>query len=369
MRSRFFLSTLLVIFISPGCKEVYYPELDSTKTSLVVIGMITDVPGAYTIKLSKAMSFYAASSNPEAGAIVYVEDAEGNQYPFVETIPGNYVSDPYNFITKYGETYTLIIQTKDGKGYKSSPQTLYSKGVLDSLYAVVKSAPLITYFGEKPQLLNFSGAEFLASIDLTNDLSPYYRFSNTLLVEYISDHIATGADTPFLTEYCWQKYIPYQFLNLSDRHNTTNKTQQLLGFCPIDPFYYGIISAPVYYKGVQIGEIKKRLQLFKITFKQYHLNPDIYKYYVAVNSQLAASQQVLDPITVQCIGNITCIKDPNEPVMGIFEASSLSMFSYMYSREAGGSLIDLQRISTIDIEQYPASDCQSMTPPYFWTKK
>jgi Domain of unknown function (DUF4249) len=369
MKLKFFFSLIIVIFTGAACKEVYYPELDAKRTALVVNGLITDVPGIYTVKLSKATSFYGINANPEQRATVYIEDAEGNHYPFSETIPGTYNSDPAQLVTKYGETYTLIIQTNDNKVYKSSAQKLYPKGSIDTIYSDIKRSTLITYyFGTSAQFTNVKGAAFVANINLKNDSSPYYRFSNTLLVESLSQYVYFGADTPKWPNYCWQKYIPYDYLNLTKGHSNSDQTQQLLGFCPVDTNYFGIILTPIFKRKAQVGWIFKTLQYYVITFKQYHLNSDIYKYYEAVNTQLAANQQILDPVSVQCIGNISCVTNPDEPVLGLFEASSLNMYSYIYSREASGSLLDLKKISPVDIEKFPATNCRrDSVPPYFWT--
>lgn len=370
---KFFFSLIIVIFTGAACKEVYYPELDATRTALVVNGLITEMPGIYTVKLSKATSFYGINANPEQRATVYVEDAEGNHYPFAETNPGTYNSDPTQLVTKYGETYTLIIQTHDNKVYKSSPQILFAKGTLDTLYSVVKRSTLTTYYGESEQFTNVLGAEFEASINLKDDPSPYYRFSNTLMVESLSQYSYFGIDTPKWPNYCWLKYIPYDYLNLTSNFKNSGQIQQLLGFCPIDTSFFGIVHTPIFgYSPAlgnhQIGWINMTLQYYVITFKQYHLNSDIYKYYEAVNTQLAANQQILDPVSVQCIGNISCVTNPDEPVLGLFEASSLNMYSYIYSREASGSLLDLKKISPVDIEKFPATNCRrDSVPPYFWT--
>lgn len=371
MIRKFIIILILIVFVGEACKEVYVTDLATNKTALVVDGMITDVPGVYTIKLSNALSFYGSIANPVQGANVYVEDAESNHYQFYESMPGTYDSDPGEFITHYGETYTLIIQTSDNKVYRSSPQVLYPKGSLDTLYSVVKRSTLTTFNGQS-EFMNVLGAEFVANINLANDFSPYYRFSNTLLVEYLAQYSNSSSGTAQSPLYCWLKYVPYTALNLSERFSNSTMSQQILGFCPMDTNFYGININPIYARVgpsvVLVGWIKESFQYYVITFKQYHLNSDIYEYYKAVNNQIAANQQLLDPVTVQCIGNISCVTNPTESVLGIFEASSLNIYSYIYSREASGSIVDLERISPIDIETIPASNTTGDSQlPYFWT--
>ncbi len=348
-----------------SCKEVYNPEVDLTKAALVVEGLITDEPGPYTVKLTKAIPYNLNALLPETGAQVFVEDEDGTRYAFKETSPGNYTSDPNKFKTVVGKAYTLVVKTVTNKAYRSSPQILYPKGRLDTIYPIIKTSPLRTYIGGELVIQNTKGVEFMGSIVMQNDSSPYYRFSNTLLLEYTSKFAKDTSKTP---NYCWMKYTPYDYLNLSERMTQATRVPQSLGFCPLDSGYYGIIQevSIVYHGGTpDTIVVKKKLHVNIISFKQYHLNPDIYQYYKSVNDQLSARQQILDPVTFQSIGNITCITNPDESALGIFEASSVSMYTYYYLPDLSGTSITFKKMNPLDIEKLSEPDCKT-TPPDFW---
>ena len=324
---RYICFLFLIICIST-CKEIYYPILDESISLLVVQGLVTDEPNEYTIKLTRSIPFNKGLIVYEQGAKVYLESSEGNTYNFQETIPGYYVSDESKFKTKYGTAYTLIIQTKDRKAYRSSAQILYPKGSLDSIHSVITTKTITNYengLGER--IRNERGVDFFGTIDMKNDSVPYYRFSNTLMPEYTKKFIIYSNDT-IKIQYCWLKYTPYDYLNLSEREHNLQMVKHLLGFCPLDTIFYGIQFTPLLKAGVVYGYIKMESQLYMITFKQYHLNKDVYNYYSQVNLQLAASQSILDPVNIQVTGNIICTTNPQETVLGVFEVSSISKYSF-----------------------------------------
>ena len=369
MKGKYHSILILLFLTGSACKEIYYPQLDTANAGLVVQGMITDLNEPYYIKLYKPIPYNGGAREYIHEAKVHVEDNRGNTYNFEETIPGTYVSDPTKFVSEYGVAYTMIIQTKDGKAYRSSSQTLNLKGSTDSIHAVVTNQTMTVYSnGLGAHIQNVKGADFLGNIELNNDPSPFYRYSNIMIAEYTEKYKYYGNDT-IRTHYCWVKYTPYEGLNLSERFSHSTKTQQHLGFCPLDTTFYGIQLMPIFKGGpggiAIIGYIKRIPELYMITFKQYHLNEDIYNYYKAVDAQLTARQQILDPISVQCIGNVICTTDTNEPVMGVFEVTSVNSYSYTYTRELNGT-VDLLQNESFDATKLPDSDCIIDNPPDFW---
>ena len=244
---------------------------------------------------------------------------------------------------------------------------------MDTIRSVLKYETLTTYFGEGAKLSSIRGAEFVSDINLMSDPSPYYRFSNALILEYFTQYVnfSSGAALP---KYCWIKYTPYAALNLSERHSSSDKTQQILGFCPLETDYYGVQTVPIMAynnqtgKTDQIGNIKRTPFKFIFTIKQYHLNSDVYLYYKAVNDQLAANQQILDPISVQTVGNIICTTNPEEHVLGVFEVASINIHTYSYDALNTQFGIEVNSVPVIDPAEYSDGDCYIDNPPNFWLK-
>jgi len=358
----------LLVFIA-SCKEPYNPDIDTNVSGIVINGLITDEPGPYTVNLTRPISFYGIQSVPVQNANVYVTDENNNTFYFYETLPGVYKSDPQNFKTAYYSKYTLNVFTKDGHRYLSTPQVLYPKGTIDSVHSVVRNKTMTTYqngLGERIKDIN--GVDFICNFYGSSD-SPYFRYSNMLIVEFDKKYSYIHLDTPFYSQHCWIKYIPYQHLNLSD----IKSNQQLLGFCPLDSNFYGTLSRPLYScdppaPKCLIGFLQTKILLFAITFKQYHVNKDVYNYFKDVNSQLDASQKFLDPINIQCDGNLVSISNPDEHVMGVFEVSSVSLKSYLYHKDMNG-YVDLHPLHSFDANLIENDDCIYQAYPDFWMNK
>ncbi len=364
-RKELYLFIFLLAF-TVSCKEPYHPDIDTNISGIVINGLVTDEPGIYTVNITRPIPFNGIESVSVQNANVFVTDNKHNAFFFYETTPGVYISDSQNFKTSYYSQYTLNVITEDGHNYRSTPQVLYPKGTIDSVHSVVRNKTMTTYqngLGERIKDIN--GAEFICN-NSGNSESPYFRYSNMLIVEFDKKYSYFHLDTPFYSQHCWIKYIPYQYLNLSDIKNN----QQLLGFCPLDSNFYGTLSRPLYScdppaPKCLIGFLQTKILIFAITFKQYHVNKDVYNYYKDVNSQLDASQKFLDPINVQCYGNLIGVSNPDEHVMGVFEVSSVSLKSYFYHKDMNG-YIDLQSLQSYDANLIENDDCIYKAYPDFW---
>jgi hypothetical protein len=357
---------LIYFFLAYGCKEVYHPELSISQKVLVVEGLITNEPVSHTILVSRAIPFDTSAMVPEKGASVFVTDNSGNKYYFIETVPGKYASDSSQFKPEFLRTYVLTIETTDKKIYTSSPQTLLAKGELDSVTYVVKDGKYVQSLNGNFRLQNVKGVDFFTTLHLAAE-NPYYRFSNTVLILYTT-YERRGEGYLF---YCWKKFFPNEFFNLNysdDIH--TQFVNHELNFCPLDTNFYSIVSTmdlfdlPGFRGWV---EVDRSLNSFLISFKQYHLNADIYNYYYSLNKQLSAKQRILDPVSFQIKGNMSCTTNPDESVLGIFEVSSFTVLTYTLQTKKTADKLIFQKRSPIDMDTLQDNGRLYYKYPNFWT--
>jgi hypothetical protein len=349
-----------------GCKEVYDPELTVTKKLLVVEGIITQEPVSHTIRLSRAVRFDTTSIQPETGATVFVTDNSGIRYNFAETSSGKYASDPAQFRPEILKTYILTVETADKRIYTSSPQTLLPKEDFDTVSYVVKSEMYPSTVGGGFRMLAVKGIELFTPL-VAGTENPYYRFSNTVLIQYtMYQPIGTG-----YLYYSWKKYYPNEFFNLNYHEDTNLQIgSHDLGFYPMDTVFHSIFSTLDY---LILGDIKsffwvtRTLNSYLVSFKQYHLNADIYQYYNLINKQLTAKQRILDPVSFQIRGNITCISNPEEPVLGLFEASSSAVLTYSLQPLIFGDQVTFKKIKPLDMDTIPETGKSFFSYPNFWT--
>ena len=89
IRFRSLLPLLLFPLLVLSCVTEFQPDTVSLPPSLVVEGQITDQPGPYTVKLTRTADYsYKAINLLETGAVVSIEDDQGNRETLREQAPG-----------------------------------------------------------------------------------------------------------------------------------------------------------------------------------------------------------------------------------------------------------------------------------------
>ncbi len=363
------LVLILIIIYCYSCKEAFYPKLDEAQKMLVVDGLLTDASNIISVRLSNAVPFRNQAYLPEEEAILIVSDDLGREFDFIEKDPGIYESKAFHY--EYGRAYTLSIKTKTNKYYKSSPQTLFPKSGLDSVSAVVTSKTLQTNKNGELILKTLSGLEFKTILNNSLEVAPYYRFSNSVLIEYTQRLIFVIKPDSFPHMFnSWKKYEPNQFFNLNEHeYNNSIENIHTLAFCPIDTTYFSIVKeefySPIYPYKLDHTFFKK-FYYFGITIKKYHINEDVYKIYKSINEQLQANNRIFDPVSFQVRGNITNIDNPEEPVLGVFEVSSTNMRTFSFSDFEQDKTGRFKEINPMDIENLPATGMLYNQYPSFW---
>lgn len=362
MKNTLIITLLICTAFFSSCKETYDPEISDQPSVLVVDALITDEVKEHVINLSRAIPFDTTVKVQEVGATVSVKDSHGNIYNFRERKPGFYYSYANEFIPTIGEKYSLSIKTKDGKEYISPEQELLPEGTMAEVTNHAQEIPYYLVEKGKVKIYDIKGAEFLTSQVIDPDQIQYYRFSNTLLAEYtsrINDSVT----------YCWKKYNSSVYFLLNDIQTVNQGAfQQKLGFLPLENSFYSIVDVTTTNPGrpTVVQTTYNDLYHFVVTFKQYHLNKEVYQTYKQINQQLKASQRIFDPMAVQIRSNVTSVSNPNELVLGLFEVSSVSINSYIIEPLVVNGSYNLNKISPVDFDSISDDGFSGDIPPKTW---
>ncbi|HLV62533.1 DUF4249 domain-containing protein [Galbibacter sp.] len=116
MRNLVNIPTLLASLVFLSCEEVVDVDLSTEDPRLVVEASINwskDTDGKHQrITLSQTTPYFETGLSPATGAIVYIENAQGQRYDFNEEAnSGIYTTDHFN--AQENMSYTLFIQYKD----------------------------------------------------------------------------------------------------------------------------------------------------------------------------------------------------------------------------------------------------------------
>ncbi|MGN6248787.1 MAG: DUF4249 domain-containing protein, partial [Ginsengibacter sp.] len=293
------LFLLAVVLLDFGCKIPYYPPVNGSQANyLTVEGFIrsdseTVVMLSYTRTISR---WDSASRIFESGASVMVEDDHGDFYKLKEKIPGVYTLDPVSFDSTF--RYRLHFFTRDGKEYASD-------------FVPFKVAPPIDSidWGEK-----LGGVEIYVSTHDPQNKSRYYRYKYMESWEFHSRYVSqyiydSGVIRERLPEeqvhVCW-KSDTLKNINIG---TTENETDDVL-------YHQPLIFIPDH-------DIKFSV-LYSVYVSQYAMDSSAYIFWQRIKKNTEKSGSVFDAQPVRLTGNVHCISDTSEKVIGFIGAGSVT---------------------------------------------
>jgi hypothetical protein len=287
---------LLVLMGATACKKQITIAPSAKVTSYLVVDGNISLGDSTTITLRRTVNLDSnARSNPELGAVVTVESAGGTSYKLTGKGNGTYVSAPLNLSA--AEKYSLKITTINGGKYASDFVPVKNSPPIDSVRTTIT--------GNGLQI----GVD---THDATNN-SKYYRWEYTetyqiqsafrSLIIVVQNPSAPPPDFQYprtgdqVIYNCW----------VSDTSNTiTTATTAKLSADKIS-------NAPLALVPANSEKLRFR---YSILVKQYAITTDAYNYFELLKKNTEQIGGIFDPQPSELTGNLHCISNPNEPVIG-----------------------------------------------------
>ena len=299
------LFLLIFCFAAPQwqCVQKYNSPYVSPPTGyLVVEGYISgNSPTQYT--LSRTIPLPGDSAIPmETGAKVQVEGTDNSVYPLTEQSPGTYVAGTpaLNAATQY----RLRITTSAGEQYLSS-------------YVQYKPTPPIDSVSWVEGYNNSSGVQIFVNTHDPANATRYYQWQYGETWEYNSAEESTvqyDADTspvmvvlrPLTNQIytCWRADSSTNILIGS----SAKLAQDVIYLQPLTLIPTGAQQLSVEYS---------------IFVRQYALTEDGYNFLTLMQSNTESLGTIFDPQPSELKGNIQCLTNPNEPVVGYVSAGTV----------------------------------------------
>ncbi|MCV9926686.1 DUF4249 domain-containing protein [Flavobacterium sp. LS1R49] len=296
------LVLLLLTYVTNSCTETYALQTDTYEEAIVIEATLTNEFKKQEIKVTKTARFEDEGVTVEKGANVIVKDDQGNEYSFIEQ-SGIYVSQT-EFTVTPGRAYYLEIVTKDGKIYKSSNETLTTETPITSIVPSVAS--------------NKQGTGIQINVNSydPNNTSKYYRYEYEETYKIIAprwtsfDAAVTGPQSVELVPRSPDTKVCYATKKSTDIILTTtgNQTEDRVNF-------------PIRFIEENNYIISHR---YSILVKQYVENLEAYTFHKTMK-EISSSSSVLSPKQPGVIsGNIKCISNIDEKVIGFFDVATVS---------------------------------------------
>ena len=281
-----------IIFLL-ACEVPISVEYKVTEPQIVVDGLITNEPGPYEVKLSYSSAYTDGTQGnnpPVSGALVIIRDDAGREEVLYEGRPGIYKTYQ-GFTGEIGRTYTLSINTAEGKMIESLPEEMLPVAPIDSIYYIFKPISEIQKQGHEVYVVVNDPVEQKNYYRWKWD--GFYRFDMVNEIE---------------TRVCFKHEFDINRISvLSDRDFNGNKIYMPISF--VEHFSN---------------------DFYLIHIHQYSLTENAYKFWDALYGQSSNVGSIFDPQPARIKGNLFYADDTEAPVHGFFGASAHQLgYQYM----------------------------------------
>jgi hypothetical protein len=301
MRLRIFHKIMLFtgMLATGSCLESFEPPAITKEYNYLVVGgfLISGLEDSTVVSLSRTQTIYSSSVYAmEYNAVVKIEDEQGNAYVLREHGNGKYSLPPTNF--DHSKNYRLHILTHNAREYTSDFVPILSSSKLDNVS-----------WKEVPNNIQIT----LTTHDLENKTRYYlwnydetWKYSSFDYSKYV---IKNGKVEPRGSSselyYCWRTNASNQIYI----HTTKALSENVLENFPLVLIPDNDVK--LYYE-------------YSMLVKQHALSADAYAYWLTLKKNTESLGTLFDPIPSQLRGNLHSVKDPDEPVIGYFSATTLS---------------------------------------------
>lgn len=306
-------SYILLLFFLGSCIDPYQVEVEQGPQLLTIEGMITSIAQVHSIRLTRSDTYgsvFQGLIRPVTGATVIVRDNLGNVTFFAEnnTDRGSYNS-PVDFAAAIGRSYSLQIQTVEGKVYSSFPERVESvPAIKDLTYKVIK----IPVEGENNSR---SGVQLIASIDDPADQNNFYFWRNDPSVYVLKTRPDLFTPRPTETN---PGREPAPKACCDTCYSTELVGNQSLFIAQDDNFNGLSTKIPV---GFIEDDGLRFVQTYRVDLRQMSISQSAYRFLRLVKQQTEISGSVFDPPPANIKGNMISLDNPEEVVLGYFIAA------------------------------------------------
>jgi len=316
---------LAMAFCLNSCIEDFTPDIENDTGLLVVEGLITDAPGPYEVRLSRSapLETFELIVEPEAGARVSIIDGDGNETFLAEdgTEPGLYATDPNAVRGEVGQTYELLIETRNGRRYRSRPETILPVPEIAELYFEVEEKRMIVQDSEgdfREEIRN--GIQVYIDLSSSSNEATKLRWDWEETYEIrefdIRNDISSDARVDVLPEINPDDPYP-PFLPPADTCFVTNPSFFYLNVAQVESAQRQLNRHPIEF----IFQRNKLGVKYSILVKQLSLTDSAHRYWNLVNEQIEADGFLFGPTPAQIEGNLFSESSVDEEVLGYFGAS------------------------------------------------
>jgi len=287
-----------IIMVMTGCRDLYDPPIRATATNYLVIeGNIDPGTGNSLIRLSRSTPLDVQGFLPEFGASVTVEDEQENTVgTLLANQAGEYVADSLGLTI--GNNYKLRIRTFDGAEYLTDAIQAKRTPAIDSVSWKREGDEVSLYVNTHDNSgdANFFHWQYDETWEISSVYGSHLIYDQNLKMirERTSDEIVIN---------CW-KYNSSSAILIG---NNTQLQSAVISEAPLTKIVNGDDRLSVRYS---------------ILVHQYALDQAGYNFYALMKRNTDELGNVFSPLPSEIRGNIHCLTNPDEYVLGYVTTST-----------------------------------------------
>jgi len=293
MRSQKIIRLILLVILLGSCTIEFHPETDESQDLLVVDGMITNQNQVNRIRLSRSTPVGTPlGSRAVKGAAVTITDEKGIFTTLAESPDGTYCTDSTKFTGRVGGSYSLNIKINN---------SIYATDFIE----MKPVPPIDSLYYEK---------EVIVSSNDTNDVDEGCRI-------YVDSYDPSGKCMYYRWDYTetWEYQIPF---NVTNKICYVTENSDVVLIKNTSPYSQARVTKfPVLFISNETDRLK---ETYSILVNQYSLNESEHKFWDRVQSVAQNIGNLYDITPTAITGNIKCITNPKETVLGYFSISAVT---------------------------------------------
>jgi hypothetical protein len=288
------LATLLLLLGS--CVTPFEPDVINAPNAFLVVDGSINLSGVTTIRLSRTQNVATTTTTPvaEGRATVTIRNAEGTVYPLMEQQPGTYTSAALSLNPNL--KYQVHLRTATGREYESDLVQGKVTPAIESVTWDLSSKGIQIYVSSRDpsNSTHYYRWRYEETWQIQSAFQSNLQYRNGAIVERTEDVYncwASASSTPILLS------------------STTQLSQDVVSNFPLTLLP---ANAPRF-----------RFK-YSILVKQSAQTQDEYSYQDKLKQNTETIGSLSDPLPSQLTGNVHCLNDAAEPVIGYVGAATVA---------------------------------------------
>lgn len=298
IKSNYILIISLAV-IAFACRDPYDPDVVSSPRPILIVEGVLNVNGPTSVRLTRSTKLDTIAVVPELGAQVTVEGKDNTIRTLTASGGGVYGTANLNLILN--NEYRLRIRTSGGKEYLSE-------------YVVARKTPDIDSVGRKQ---SEDRIDYYVNTHDASGNTRYYRWEYEETWEIRAYYYSRFIYIPN-NNIVRDRILPAEDVGVGWKFN--NSTGILLGSSARLQSDV-IFEAPLTY--IPKNDEKTSVR-YSILVKQFALDKRGYEFYDLMKRNTETLGTIFDVQPSEIRGNILCVSDPKELVIGYVSASTVS---------------------------------------------